>query len=175
MCANPQPPATAWTLSNSPYGVDESDVILGLDIATTTGYAVLTGGHYIAGEITFNRDKRLSQFRDWLVYTIKQNRPAIVVTERTFINKRMAATEVLLCMRGVALEVLERCISFHIDIVNTDVKKAIAGRSLSSQEKKGGAMIRALEQYGYRVKGINAADALAVALAGKKQIFGGGL
>lgn len=156
-------------------GLSKDDTFLGLDIATRTGWAVLAGGGCDSGEKQFQRETRLSSFRDWLTEMIAEFRPAVIFTEQSFLNTN-PSTRVLLYMRGVLLERMERCTAVHIDVDNSKVKAFVGGNGrMTAKQKKDGAMIRALAGHGYWAGGIDSADALAVALTGRHELLGCGL
>ena len=154
-------------------GLDFEDPILGLDIATTTGWGWVCGSLYESGQATFPPKLRLPLFRKFLFDLIEEQRPALIVVEEVFINPRQS-TVALLHMHGVMLEALSYCYSPMVWIGNTEAKNVVGGNGkMTAQEKKNGAMVRALAGHGFTVTdGTDAADGLAVALTERKKLFG---
>ncbi len=154
-------------------GLEFEDCILGLDLATTTGWAALHGTCFVEyDEITFARETRLREFRDFIIGLVTDHRPALVVAEEAFIHKPSSAIT-LIEMHGVLKEVMSRCICPLVFIGNTEAKKDIGGNgAMTAKDKKNGAMIRALNDLGFVVSGTDAADALAIALTMRMKLFG---
>ncbi len=155
-------------------GLSFEDVFLGLDIATKTGWAVVYGDVYRSGEVDLSGDRRLSCFRELITELIEYWRPAVVFSEDVFINPR-PSTKTLLHLHGNLLQLMECIQSPHVYVNQAKAKSFIADHMFSSQQKKGGAMVRALRKHGYHVDGIEEADALAVALTGRHSLIGCGL
>ena len=153
-------------------GVTVDDRFLGLDIASATGWASLQGDEFTSGEVQLTPGRKLTELRELLIALIETWRPTIVFVEDIFINPR-PSTKPLLHMHGVMLLVMETCNSPMIYVPQSRAK-SYAGRNgkMSSAEKKGGAMVRALAARGYHVDGTEEADALAIALTGRYDLIG---
>ncbi|MGI9451965.1 MAG: crossover junction endodeoxyribonuclease RuvC [Geminicoccaceae bacterium] len=157
--------------SSGVEGISFDDCILGLDIASTLGWGVVEGPNYESGEMTFESATRLPELRIFLQCLIRHHRPALIVAEEVFINPRQS-TKVLLHMHGVMLELVSHCPSAVDYIGNTEAKNMIAGHGgMTAQDKKNGAMVRALALHGFSVDGTDAADGMAIALTMRKKLF----
>lgn len=153
-------------------GIDFEDPILGFDLGSTTGWGCLEGNVYRAGEQHFRKETRLSDLRKWVYEIVEATRPALIAIEQPFINLR-PSTMAILHMHGVVLERLQGCMAPHIMIGNTEAKRHIGGHGgMTAEDKKNGAMVRALSKLGFVVSSTDAADGLAVALCARRRIFG---
>lgn len=84
--------------------------ILGLDIATSTGFSVLDGEKLLVyGLIKLKPEehiKRFKQFRLNIKELIEVYKPDLVVIEATFSGKNPKSTAYLNMLRGIALELM---------------------------------------------------------------------
>lgn len=155
------------------HGLEFDDVILGLDIATKTGWGVVQGKFYRSGEMPFRPERRLVDFRVFLEQVVNQWKPAVILAEDVFINTH-PSTKTLLHMHGVLLERMACCDSVFRYVGNKRAKTIIGGNgNMTAAEKKNGAMVRALNRFGFSVDGTDAADGLAIALVGRHDLFDG--
>lgn len=153
-------------------GLDLDDVIMGLDVAAVTGWAVIQGPSVNSGEVLFKPERRLPDFRRFVEDMVVEWQPALIVAEDIFINTN-PSTKGLLHMHGVLLERMACCNSIFRYVSNARAKMLIGGNGkMTTKEKKQGAMVRALAEKGFHVDGTEAADALAVALVARFDIFG---
>lgn len=120
--------------------------ILGLDIATSTGYALIEKGKVIDyGIIKLKQKddhrKRLQQLRREVVELLMKHNPEIVALETIYVsnmrvkggrgNPKTAA--LLNRMRGVVMECVPQEVKL-IDVVNKTAKKDVIGRGNCKKE-----------------------------------------
>lgn len=155
-------------------GVEPGDTILGLDVATKTGWAVLAGGNWRTGSIQFRGEppNKLRSYRRWLRGKVREDRPALIGIEMPPLNNTKGM-HVLAGFYGVSIEALADCNSPVIWFTPATIKKEIGGRgSITTAEKNAGALVRALNSFGFGVKDVDEADALAIACTIRKKAFG---
>lgn len=156
-------------------GLSRDDTFLAFDIATNCGWCVLSGDTYRTGEMACDNPKRLSIFRSLVVELTNRHRPAVVLAEDVFINPN-PSTKTLLYMHGQLLQLMEQYTGLFSYVPQATAKAFVAGNGkMTSKQKKAGAMRDALIARGYDVKGLDAADALAIALTGRNMLTGAGL
>lgn len=155
-------------------GLEFDDIILGLDVATVTGWAVLHGDAYYSGVMPFKPERRLVDFERFIVDMVEQWKPAMILAEDVYLDpKRADTTKKLVYMHGVLLKQMSVCTSIFRYIGNKRAKSVIGDNgNMTTKQKEGGAMVRALAYKGFEAPGTNEADALAIALAGRLDMFG---
>jgi crossover junction endodeoxyribonuclease RuvC len=105
-------------------------LILGLDIATTTGYGVIKNNNLIKyGKFTLAGDEyrlRFKQFRKQILELIKEYKPKIVIIEQTYVGVNVKTTAYLNMLKGICTE----CIPENIKIIAeapSKIRKEVLG------------------------------------------------
>jgi Holliday junction resolvasome RuvABC endonuclease subunit len=148
--------------------------LLALDVATTTGWAMLKDGLISSGFVKFKGDchgEKLHAFRNWLTETkSKFNEPPFIFFEESKgRHSSMKASQVLNGLRGVLLEWSVSHDLGYIAVTASELKKATTGSGNADKR----SMIAAVHLLGYpSVYDDNEADALALlhyAIARRKE------
>lgn len=156
-------------------------VILGLDIATCTGFAYGDGtalptvGHRIwPAAVDGARGALFSAFRSWLVETLDHLAPDVVIFEQPILPKPFLKAGVLifptkieatLILQGLVAILEVECHDRGILCVHTtvgEVKKQLTGNGKAEKDD----MVRAARKMGLRIAVDDEADAAAVWLVG---------
>jgi crossover junction endodeoxyribonuclease RuvC len=106
-------------------------IILGLDIATTTGYGIISGNKVIAyGKISLKDYKeyreRFKHFRVEVSKLIKKYKPKVVVIEQTYVGANPKTTAYLNMLRGICIELVPKKSSIISETV-TSIRKQVMG------------------------------------------------
>ncbi len=138
-------------------------VILALDIASKTGWAVVDENGKIieSGVEKFSgntRGEKLSSFCAWLYFTCKSFNPSCIVAEKPFF--RGAGTRLLMPMVGLAEMSAHRSNAAFLEVANPTIKKYITGNAKAEKQE----VISAINALGYEPEDDNEADAIALAL-----------
>ncbi len=158
-------------------GLDWDDPILGLDLSSKCiGVAVLRGRNYHTEHLKLGKvpslPDKLHMFRRWLRMYVGQVMPAVIAIEAPFVGKASSAATSYQ-FNGVAQEALCKCICPVSFIHAPTWKKEICGRgNITTKQKETGAVMLALNHLNFDVRQLDEADALAVALCMRKQLFG---
>lgn len=144
-------------------------IILALDIASKTGWAVIDeyGKITRSGTEVFKdkeRGAKLSSFMTWLSGMVSTYNPSCVLVEKPFF--RGAGTRLLMPMVGIAELMAYRSGAAFLEVSNVTIKKYLTGNARAEKDD----MIKAIRAKGYNPTDDNEADALALALYGFEKI-----
>ncbi len=157
-------------------GLHFEDPILGLDLSLAcVGWAVLLDDDWEAGHVSFRGaiGEQLPIYRAWLKDMVRQWRPAIVVREAPIVTTGRQATENAFGLSVATKEALRTYTGIHQEVHQGTWKSQVCGNGrISTEQKKQGAVMVALNNLGFDVRHIDEADALAVALCKRKELFG---
>ena len=112
--------------------------VLGLDIATCTGYSVVEGKKVTNKGIILLNSKlpykpRFKQFRKELVKLLREHKPDAVVLEGVYSGRNVSTSAYLNNLRGIAIEV----IPLYSEFLSAQVKKVrseVMGNGNSTKE-----------------------------------------
>lgn len=108
--------------------------ILALDLATSTGWALLKNGTTRSGSVSFpvargeSPGARFRRFRAWLLGRVAAERPEVIAFERPMAVKSGAAAQVLYGLSAVVLEVAEGAGIDTLTVAPSVLKKHATGR-----------------------------------------------
>jgi len=138
-------------------------IILALDIASKTGWAVIDeNGKIIRSGTEVFKDKergaKLSSFMSWLSLVCSTYSPSCIIAEKPFF--RGSGTRLLMPMVGIAELMASRSKAAFLEVSNVTIKKHLTGNARAEKEE----MIKAIQDKGYSPTDDNEADAIALAL-----------
>lgn len=150
-------------------------MILGLDVATKTGWCLMRGGKvYESGVQDFSKRRGESngamylRFRTWFKSLLLNHQIKIVIYEYTF-SKSQAASEILTNLRG---RIQEECAALSVEfaaVPATTLKKWATGKGNADKDQM---MARAVAYLGRPPIDDNEADAVMVSAWGHEE-YGG--
>lgn len=114
--------------------------MLGLDIATTTGYNVIEGGkltHYGVIELdeTLPYPERYKVFRKEIERLIKAHKPQVIALEQVFQGRNVKTTAYLNALRGIAMSLIPSKCDFRTNAVSSIRKEVLgAGKKHDKEE-----------------------------------------
>jgi Holliday junction resolvasome RuvABC endonuclease subunit len=144
-------------------------VILALDCATKTGWALIKSGMvYESGVQDFSKKRGESngimfiRFRKWISNMFKENKPSLIVYEQTPLHfKSGSALEISMNLTGRVQEEADKEFIQYTSYAPTALKKFATGAGKADK----GAMIKACEQKsGMVTTDDNEADAILLGL-----------
>jgi Holliday junction resolvasome RuvABC endonuclease subunit len=144
-------------------------MILALDCATKTGWALIKGGSvYESGVQDFSKKRGESngimfiRFRRWLTDMLKENKPDMLVYEQTGHSfKNASAMEIAFNLSGRAQEVADEHFIQYTTYTPSALKKFATGKGNADKA----AMIEAVyDRIGKRVESDDEADAILLGL-----------
>jgi Holliday junction resolvasome RuvABC endonuclease subunit len=144
-------------------------VILALDTATRTGWALIKGGSvYESGVQDFSKKRGESngimfiRFRRWLSDMLKESKPDMLVYEQTGHSfKNASAMEIAFNLSGRAQEIADEHFIPYTTYTPSALKKFATGKGTANKE----AMIEAVfDKIGKRVESDDEADAILLGL-----------
>jgi Holliday junction resolvasome RuvABC endonuclease subunit len=145
--------------------------VLALDLGTSSGYAIYKDGKILSGVKKLRHDKRASgarflDFRRWLTETIEAHNIYRVFFERVYGHKGTDAAHVyggfMYMLAAVCEEYGIKCVGISVGTI----KKFMTGKGNATKEE----MIAAARLRGFDPVDDNAADALAILLAGLNEL-----
>ena len=151
--------------TQSKKAIEKERVILSIDGATRTGYAIYKGGAIIAhGTKQFTPSKRVEQYGDWLQQTIGEWQVTEIVTEdiyREHDHTKDRAFLSLALMQGAL-----RVITYQNGITPTFLNPLLIkshmipsfGRKKCTREENKQRMINRVKGYGYQLEHDNTDD-----------------
>ena len=115
--------------------------VLGLDVATNTGYAVLENKSQIItkGLISLDTDKehrnRFKDFRKRVLSLVKEHKPDLIILEAVYSGPNPVTTAYLNYLRGIVLECLPLKYEVRTEVLSK-VKKGVLGVGKGTVKKK---------------------------------------
>lgn len=152
--------------------------ILALDIATTTGWAVLEikgkKANINYGSITVNSKNRLKEINNEVKTLIKNHRPDIVLIEDVFFSRNFKSFKILSMMHAATYL---GCVAISNPIIleanATAIRKAIGVKNTEREKIKPLVMKMINQMFGIRLKDNDVTDAIAIIIAylNDKKVF----